>query len=738
MHPLNEQIFHFFEDEVPKYFEEQNLSPDIRWEQISMSQMVVRSLETKIPTSIEAKVGTGKTLAYLFPLLAWKKRTGSKGPAIIATSSTNLQEQILNKDLLLLRELGYSYTAVLAKGSQQYLCQYKFQNNKYKLKKRMSEGQINELYKWMNSTRSGDRSEVGDLDDQTWKLINIESTQDCTYCPLINECKYWRTRESFQDNNNDFIITNHGQLLQDLRMRYENPYKLLFSTHISAIVIDEAHNLEHAGVALFSSRFRINELQLTLERIFSDSKLIISSAKKESYLNMVLRFISEIKFVLKTLDETPSRIALPDSSLSTANQLNLIFKDLKDTMHLQIKNENNPLFERVERCIDFTYDIRSNEFITWFEPEQSQVVTLPREVSQITGDLLSHQYSDKQIPFIMTSATLSSNKSFDYFFNGIGQLGSDYFKRELPSPFDYKRQSLLYIPEDLHDYKRNSVTDEYFKSVDNRIEQLLTITDGHALILFTSHEHMERSYRNLCSKSLSWKLMKQTDGSKEHVSKMFKESTDSCVLFATGAFWEGFDIPGAQLINVIIVKLPFSPEDPYLAFKKEEAASKGLDPFNVVNVPDMIIKMKQGFGRLIRSKTDYGIVSILDGRVLDKARSYGQQLLSALPELNYTTSISQVESFVSSIRTSSFNYQVHYRREMVDFIPLPETSEPKKEERRARVVGTIHATKKVPQLKQKFTCSICGKDFFEVSQPESCLTPRCTGVHLIPGYKQMM
>ncbi len=738
MHPLNEQIFRFFEEEIPNYFKEHGLTPDIRWEQISMSQFVARSLETKIPAAIEAKVGTGKTLAYLFPLLAWKKRTGSKGPAIIATSSINLQEQILNKDLLLLRELGYSYKVVLAKGSQQYLCQLKFQNNKYKLKRSMSEEQIRQLDKWTYSTHSGDRSEVGDLEDQTWKLINIETTQDCSHCPLYYECKYWRTRDSFQDSSNDFIITNHGQLLQDLRMRYENPSKLLFSTQISAIVIDEAHNLEQAGVTLFSSKFRVNELHQALEKVFSNRNLIISSSKREIYLNTARRFKAEINSALKNYDETPSRISLPESSHATASQLDKMFRDIKDTLYLQLNDENNPIFERIERCLDFLYDIRSTEFITWFEPEQNQVVTLPRDVTQSTGDLLSFQYNLNKIPLIMTSATLSSNKSFDYFLNGIGLPGSNTFKRELPSPFKYKNQSLLYIPEDLHEYKRDTVVDEYFRSVDERIEELLSITDGHALILFTSHEHMERSYRNFCLKSLPWKLMKQTDGSKEYVSKKFKDSAESSVLFATGAFWEGFDIPGMQLINVIIVRLPFSPEDPYLAFKKAEAANNGLDPFNEVNVPEMIIKMKQGFGRLIRSKTDYGIVSILDRRVLDKRRRYGQKLLDALPEITQTTSLSEVKNFVSSIRSSSPNYGLDYQREMVDFIPLPETIDPVKEEKVARIVGTIPAAKKTRQLKQKFTCSICGKDFFEVSKPEQCLTPGCSGFNLIAGYKQMM
>jgi ATP-dependent DNA helicase DinG len=741
MHPLNTKIFDFFEDELTEYFEKNGQSSEIRWQQITMSQIIANSIESKKSSVIEAKVGTGKTLAYLFPLHFMVNNMNSKGPVIISTSSINLQEQILNKDLKLLEDTGYYSKAIIAKGSQQYLCKLNYKNFQYKLHKMLSFEELQVIEQWVKSTKTGDRSEVGEIKNDVWKIISIESTQDCGSCPFYPECKYWNIRSEIKKHNYDFIITNHNQLLQDLRTRYEDPTRnTIFPSDISAIVIDEAHNLEQAGVSMYSEKFYIKKLIKVFNSIVTNPKLVIALEKKNNYRKSMESFEKQIINKLRDYKEAPSRMALPDTIdfKNTLKFLLQIFKDLLDTVYLQADKEIY-LIDEVNNGIEFIYNIQSDSYVVWYEPESKNIITLSKSVNKNIDDLLIYQNKGKKIPIIMTSATLSSNNSFDYFYRTIGQDKDEWesFEKELPSPFLYKEQALLYIADDILEFSGSTINEKYYDEINEKILDLLTITNGRALVLFTSHEHMKSSYDQLMSKSLPWKILSQADGSKEHISKEFKNSIESTVLFATGAFWEGFDVPGEQLVNVIIVRLPFSPDDPYIEFKKEEAKKQKLNDFIEISLPEMIIKMKQGFGRLIRKRSDYGIISILDKRVLKK--SYGKVLLNAFPEISYSTDLKEVERFITMKQAETQkNETKSYSRDLVEYTPLPDMELPAFVNYEPVVAGIIQSKTKVIGLKKKYSCSFCGQNFYLTEKPEKCLTKNCKGRTLIEGYAMNM
>jgi ATP-dependent DNA helicase DinG len=737
MHSLNQSIFTFFEEKLPQHFENQGSSAEIRWEQITMSQLIANSIVNKKAVAIEAKVGTGKTLAYLFPMHFMQNYMNSYGPVIISTSSINLQEQIINKDLKFLDETGHHYKAIVAKGSQQYLCKLNLENNKNKIIAKCTIEEYKNLSEWVKKTGTGDRSSIGELNNDIWKLISIDSTKDCNNCPFYYECKYWKVRSEFRKPDYDFIITNHNQLLQDLKARYEGQSKTIFPNHISAIVIDEAHNLEQAGITLYSEKFNIRKLSRIFKKVISHSEISISSHKKTTYSKSVELFETQIKNEIKHYKEIPSRISLPntDEFISTLKYITKIFKDLLDTVYLQIDKEDHYLVEDLNEGLEFIGKLGTDSYIIWYEPDSYDIVTLPKSIAKSIDDLLIHQNKNYELPIIMTSATLSSNNSFDYFYRTIGldKEEWDNVEKELPSPFSYTEQSLLYVAKDIPEFKRDLVDNDYSVQIDTRIHDLLKITNGRALILYTSHEHMKKSYDYFKSLSIPWKMLSQSDGSKEHVSNKFKNSLEPTVLFATGAFWEGFDIPGEQLINVIIVRLPFSPSDPYIEFKKEEAKKQNLNDFYEVIVPEMIIKMKQGFGRLIRKKNDYGIVSILDPRLLKN--KYGDMLLNALPEIELTTEINHVKQFIQNKQSkSNVAYQTTYTREQVEYIPLPYSKQPEIEQNNT-VAGIIPIKeKKEKEMKRKYSCSLCGKDNFLKEKPNHCPTDGCSGRNLIEGY----
>ena len=627
--------------------------------QIKMADAVLRAFETKRHLVVEAGTGTGKTLAYLVPAIA--AAIGKNRRVVISTGTKNLQEQLMEKDIpFLQRVMPKKFTAAYMKGRSNYACLhriYKAEDQPF-LEGLHEIDYFEEIRHWSRESRTGDRAELKNLPENLsfWNRINARS-EVCLgqKCPDFEPCFITRMRARAEDA--DIIIVNHHLFFADLSVR-GNQYGRVIPDY-GAVIFDEAHLIEDIAADYFGlqvSSFQIEEIIRDTDMLPIDDAVVNSSLTKISA--RVIGHAEQFWHRFSQGRGAEGRYPLGTDNFfqrsrdggKDATPLGQTYEALADSLkrldaELDVFAEKIPEVESVVRRIRQTRDDlkfivqqADRNFVYWLERRGRGVFLQASPVD--VSDLLNKKLFDKVETCVLTSATLSSNGSFNFIRD---RLGLDCAKTDTllaPTAFDYEKQAIIYLPKGMPDPR----SPEYMQLAAGEIVKLLQVTRGHAFVLCTSNSSMNALFQ-LVSSRIGFPCFIQGSMSKTGLLDRFR-ATPNAVLFATSSFWQGVDVRGEQLSCVIIDKLPFAvPTDPIVAARTKFIDENGGRSFNDYSVPQAVITLKQGIGRLIRSKTDRGVIAILDSRL--KTKSYGRDFLNSLPKARVTSELSDVENMFS-------------------------------------------------------------------------------------------
>ena len=634
--------------------------------QIKMAEAVTRAFERKQHLLVEAGTGTGKTLAYLVPAIA--AALGKKKRIIISTGTKNLQEQLMKKDIPFLQSaLPKKFTAEYMKGRSNYACIYRIQKAESQpILDGMSDvGYFEEIRQWSRESHTGDRSELKSLPENLsfWSKINAKS-ESCIgqKCPDFEPCFISRMRERAEAA--DIVIVNHHLFFADLAVRGNQFGKVL--PDYAAVIFDEAHMIEDIAADYFG--FQVSNFQL--EEIAKDSdKLPISDAVATLQITkLAAKAVAMADQFWMRFPQTrvmDGRFPLMTDLFSVRNRegeqqptaLGEAFEALDNALarledSVDVHADQIPEAESLVRRIDQArFDLRfvatqaDRNFVYWLERRGKGVFlqASPIDVSQ----LLREKLFSKVETCVLTSATLSSNGSFNFIRNRLGLSGTAASTFMAPSAFDYEKQAIIYLPKAMPDPR----VPEFSQLAAGEIVKILHVTHGRAFVLATSNSSMRALYE-LVSSRIDYPCFIQGSMSKEGLLEKFR-GTPNAVLFATSSFWQGVDVQGEQLSCVIIDKLPFAvPTDPVVAARTRFIDENGGRSFFDYSVPQAIITLKQGIGRLIRSNSDKGVIALLDGRLRTKA--YGRDFLGSLPKTRITSDLSEVAALFEDAEFEQF------------------------------------------------------------------------------------
>jgi len=621
---------------------------EVRPEQIEMARAVQQSFLKGRHLAVEAGTGVGKSFAYLIP--AADLAANGMGRVLISTFTITLQEQLINKDIPFLNScLPQKFNAVLAKGRSNYLCK---QRLNFALRRERSliddsDSEFDRVRDWAEHTKDGSLSELPFLPkSRTWDRVKSEHG-NCRgrKCPHFRDCFYRAARRRLE--NADIIVANHALLFSDLLLKQEGTSML---PGYKFVIIDEAHNTEHVAEDHFGIDISNRRVKFVLDNLYNPRthRGLLTHTDAKAAVDLVYKIGKESERFFKrilvwyerTKDETKGRCYknFVDDTLSghlkeLSAELAKLAKEKED------EDEKFEIMRFVEFCKALIHDLenflsQANEGqIYWLEVGSGRTYTIRLKSAPLNvGPEIKRCLFDKYESVVLTSATLCTGATeeksgFDFFAGRIGL--DDYNAVKLGSPFDYQKHVKVYIEKDLPNPNQSA----FVENAAEVIKKYLAKTAGGAFVLFTSYVMLEETADRL----FQWlgenniKLLQQGSSvDRTSLLRQFK-TKGSNVLFGTDSFWQGVDVPGQALSSVIIVRLPFAaPDQPLLAGRLEQIRELGGNPFNDYQLPAAIIKFKQGFGRLIRSKTDSGIVAVLDSRIVSK--SYGKRFLAAIPK----------------------------------------------------------------------------------------------------------
>ncbi len=592
--------------------------------QEEMAQAVAKVLDQGGTLMVEAGTGTGKTFAYLIPILESGRRV------IVSTGTRNLQDQIFRKDLPFLRdEAGLAVSACLMKGRDNYLCRYRFAQFEREplIEVRDERRFIPALSRWSRETGSGDRAEVAELPDdlRLWRDVNARA-DTCTgsKCPEYELC--WLTKVKRQAQQSQIVVVNHHLFFADLAVR--SAYGAVLPDY-DTVIFDEAHLLEEVATLYFgqtASANQVEELARDVEKSAAKSGGPAKGGGGAAELREAAReLFAPIREALRTASgrqrfEPSSRGGL-DLTAEWATLTHAIDEAAKPS---SAKGDNEAIETRAEALKDALETVLRRDvsgFVYGMEGRGRGNVILSAAPIDV-GPLLQESLFDKLHASVLTSATLSVGTSFDFFRKRLGLTDAPGLIVE--SPFDHARQAVLYLPKGMPEPREPA----FFARAMDEIEALLDITGGRAFLLFTSHAALSRAREHL-GRLDRFPLFVQGEGSKAALLQEFK-TTPRAVLLGTNSFWHGVDVPGEALSLVVIDKLPFDvPSDPLIAARIERIRENEGNPFAEYQTPMAVLDLKQGLGRLLRSRGDRGILAVLDPRL--KTKGYGKTFLASLP-----------------------------------------------------------------------------------------------------------
>lgn len=646
---------------------------EVREGQIEMIEHIYTSFRNRNHLLIEAGTGTGKSLAYLLPAVLHAKEHGKT--VVVSTHTIVLQQQLLEKTIPLLQSiLPISFSVAVLKGRNHYLCLRKFENRMQNhdgdhYDTILAKGQI---LVWLTETESGDVEELNLPAQKNGFWYEVQSDSDTCLnhrCPWFSYCFYHRARNDAR--NAHIVITNHALLFTD---HFEEQSIIPSYSHV---IIDEAHHLEEVASAHLGTELEYKRLSTLINRV--SPKIVENIMKNSSHhsidedMNVLKETIDELFSMLRTyvLSKNGNKTTeigrfsykyeshledgiwndILESCLKATSLISLIRNQLGETIaELDYVNEANAYMEtndllNLKSYLKLLQQLQLDleklllqydpSYVYWIEVEEKGaknatfLYNRPIEVSE----QFANEYFMKKDSVVLTSATLSIKNNFSYM---IERLGLEDFGPKtviIPSPFHYEKQAKLIVPTDVANIKDGEAT--YIKDISHKITKIARVTNGRMLVLFTSFDMLKKTYElvkeQLHEEHFTFIAQGIYSTSRNKLIKSFKMS-DKAILFGTSTFWEGVDIPGEDLSCLVIARLPFAPpNDPVLFARSEKLKAEGKNPFMELALPQAILRFKQGFGRLIRTKKDLGVAIILDNRII--RTRYGAAFIQALPKV---------------------------------------------------------------------------------------------------------
>ncbi|MAG69604.1 MAG: helicase [Acidobacteria bacterium] len=602
----------------------------------------------------EAGTGTGKTLAYLIPAILSGQRV------LVSTGTKNLQEQIFFKDLPVLRDaLGIAFRATYMKGRSNYLCLHRFDAayDDPSPRPAADHATLALLKEWAPQTETGDRAELEDVPDDLPLWRDVSATQEnClgTECPQYDECHVTKMRQRAAES--DVVIVNHHLLCADAAVR-QSGYGEVIPEYTFAIV-DEAHQLEDVATQYFGisvSTFRLEDLMRDASHALeaggfgdpADGDAFRASAGRirEAARAFFTTLLTDRRGAQAWGDQ---RSRIDAAALEPVAELGQALVDALTVLESDVAllaDAPEDLLAIARRAGEIRDDLRfvlraSDSAYVFFLEIRNRGVFLrasPIDVSAIVREALW----DRLRGGVLTSATLAVDGTFDYMRSRLG-IGSAYELR-LPSEFDFEQQTLLYLPRRMPDPRDAAFTE----AAGAEVIEILRRTSGRAFVLFTSYANLYGVRDIVTTARLDFPLLVQGTAPRSVLLRDFRQ-TPNAVLFGTSSFWQGVDVVGEALSCVIIDKLPFaSPGDPITAARIEALAARGDNPFADYQVPLAILSLQQGLGRLIRHRSDRGVLAILDPRI--RTKGYGGRFLDSLPPAPVTHDLAEIGRFVDAL-----------------------------------------------------------------------------------------
>ncbi len=620
--------------------------------QIQMAEAVLRAFEETRHLIVEAGTGTGKTLAYLVPAIA--AATARKTRVIISTGTKNLQEQLMEKDIPFLQKvLPRKFTAAYMKGRGNYAClqRIKRAENSPVLDGLDELDYFDEVRQWARESPTGDRAELVGLPENLsfWRHIDAR-TEICLgqKCPDYDPCFITRMRQRATDA--DIVIVNHHLFFADLALRNSEYGQVL--PDYSAVIFDEAHQIEDVAAEYFGaqvSSYQMEDLvrdlaQLPITNVDVNRELTRTAARLTRFSDNFWMGFREGRgeegrspilpgtFARKRTDGEIEATPLGDAYLSLDGALGRLETTLDALAEQPLEVEN--ILRRIRQVrFDLQFIVAGDDkhFVYWLERRGRGAFlrASPIDVSSLLQDKLF----DRVETVVLTSATLASAGSFNFIRERLGLVEAEDLVA--PSGYDYDSQAVLYLPRRMPDPRSPQFAD----AAAEEVIRVLNATEGRAFVLSTSFAGMNALYERVAGE-VDFPCFLQGTASKAGLLEKFRE-TPHAVLFATSSFWQGVDVRGQQLSCVIIDKLPFAvPSDPVVAARQRYIDDQGGSSFYEYSVPQAIISLKQGLGRLIRSTTDRGVLAVLDPRLRTKA--YGRLFLESLPPCRVTSDITDL------------------------------------------------------------------------------------------------
>ncbi len=635
---------------------------EFRRGQLEMAQAVEKALIERRHLIVEAGTGTGKTLAYLLPAL----RSGRR--VIVSTGTKNLQEQLFYKDIPLLEDALFGSApgervlkVAYMKGRANYLCRQKL----YTLAEQPVLSELDEvrqyekITEWEKTTETGDRAELAFLPEasQLWHKIDARA-DNCTgqKCPQWERCFITEMRRKAMES--DLVIVNHHLFFADLAIKAATEDAAPDAgilPEVSAVIFDEAHELEDVAGSYFGvtvSNLRVEEICRDIQNTLTAKRAVTASLIQSlaSLRDNSARFFASLppgegrsafrfrdRFlethgehylsltiaIRRTAAELETLPEKPDEAMAFLRRMHELAVALEFCMENQ---DPNTVFWIERRTMRGKHAVRYNIFLQ----------ATPIDVSGILRQTLFSRFDS----VVLTSATMAVSNTLEYV---RGRLGIENARETVvASHFDFPNQALLYVPPDMPDPR----SPEYLERATERVRDILNITRGRAFCLFTSYSQMQQMYERLLGE-VPYEIFLQGSAPKSALLEQFRE-TENSVLFATSSFWQGVDVQGEQLSCVIIDRLPFAvPGDPVVEARINALRSENHNPFMEYQVPSAVITLKQGFGRLIRSLDDRGLLVLLDNRIL--RQYYGKVFFDSLPAYKRATDLEQVQAFFHAV-----------------------------------------------------------------------------------------
>jgi len=639
---------------------------EIRPQQIEMALAVEEAIEAGRHLVVEAGTGVGKSLAYLVPFIRWAVTGGKR--VVISTYTKALQNQLFVKDLpFLSRVLEFKFSYEMCMGSDNYVCLRKAHRHSqpglFEGKRRRQ--QAEKIMKWISDTGTGLATDMDfEPDRSVWRSFSRESDM-CLgrKCPFEKECFYRRAR--YRQGRAEVLVANHSLLFTELF----SGVRVL--PEFDGLVLDEAHTLEDVATSHLGREFSSAGVKYLLDDLV---KVLGGDELKRGY---GLRRGEEIGEARKRVEDLRGRardfFAEAGETLGKENrQTAFEARDFRDAdlggplaalslaLHRLGRAVEEPSFreeikgygdrcDRLAESVDVIFGESSEKYVYWAEARKRKTGTqysFHAAPVDISGQMKQYLF-DEVSPVVLTSATLSSSRGLDAFSFIKERLGLEQpLELVLDSPFEYEKNVLVYTPNGVPDPNRD--LEGYKARLKDEIVSIYDIMKGRMFALFTSYEMLNSVSAMIEEERGDISLLKQGDLPRYVLLDVFKKDRKS-VLMGTATFWQGVDVPGSSLECVIITRLPFAvPSDPVNAARIDAIRNRGGNPFGEFQLPQAVIMFKQGFGRLIRSRTDRGVVAVLDPRI--KTRRYGPEFIRALPECSRASDISRVRDFFNPAR----------------------------------------------------------------------------------------